>query len=85
VYNVSYFKYGKFIIYLKRIKNIDRLFLVSAKKAEELLPKWGDRAEFFSRRNALEANTSKNILFDIEVQGKGIFIDLFQIIRIQIA
>jgi len=82
--NVSYFKYGKFMIYLKRIKNIDRLFLVSAKKAEELLPKWGDRAEFFSRRNALEINTSKNLLFNIEVQGKGIFIDLFQIIRIQI-
>jgi len=56
------------------ITTIDRLFLVSAKKAEELLPKWGDQAEFFSRRNALEANTSKNVLFDIEVQGKGIFV-----------
>jgi len=49
------------------ITTIDRLFLVSAKKAQELLPKWGDQAEFFSRRNALKANTSKNLLFDIEV------------------
>jgi len=34
---------------------------------------------------ALEANTLKNLLFDIEIQGKEIFADLFQIIRIEIA
>nr|XP_012228342.1 PREDICTED: uncharacterized protein LOC105675638 [Linepithema humile] len=53
------------------ITTIDRLCLISAKKAEELLPKWGDQAEFFNRRNALQASTSKNLVFDVEVDEFG--------------
>lgn len=52
------------------ITTINKLLLVSAAKAEELLPKWSDQAEFFSKRSILEANISKN--FNIEVQGSNV-------------
>jgi len=61
------------------ITTLDRLFLVSIKKAEELLPKWGDRAEFFSRRDVLK-DTSNNVLFEVKVQRKTIC-RLFQIMH----
>lgn len=36
------------------------------------MPKWGDQAEFFNRRNALQASTSKNLVLDIEVKARKI-------------
>lgn len=57
------------------ITTLDRLFLVSTEKAEELLPKWGDQAEFFSKRNVLQSNQtniSRDVFLNVEVQGRNI-------------
>lgn len=48
----------------------ERLFLVSAEKAEKLFPKWGDQAEFFSKRNTLQANISNIQVLSVEVKKK---------------